>query len=392
MVKASCAVDSKNKIHVLQIVCDPVGGIRKHVHNLICEIEPSIVTQSYVYSDINVDARFVEERENVREKLSQMFTLKIRKKPHYSDLVNLYKLIRFVKKEKVTIVHGHGAKAGVYARLVASICNIKSVYTPHGGVVHAMFSKFEDLVYINVERLLSRLTDLYIFESQYTADSFQRKIKKLDGNWIVNYNGIEDVNVEAARKNSIGLDYSYDESTIHVGIFGSLRPEKGQIFALRAAALLLKKGRKIFFHFYGSGSDLEVLQAEAHVLGIDEFVRFHGDVSDVFGHMLLIDVVLVPSLFESFGYVAVEAMACGKAIIATKVGGLPEVVSGECGLLVSAGNVDEIVEKIEVCIDRPEETNKRIHDARNRFLMKFHVAGMVSEIKNQYSRLAANRV
>ncbi len=335
-------------LHVLQVVGDPVGGIRKHVHTIINDLHRfhSSLELSYAYSSTNTDERFKSDIENLRTKLTGEVQLTVKKKPHSSDIKNIILLMRFVKRTNVDIVHGHGAKGGLYARVLSILCGVKSIYTPHGGVVHKMFNPFADQLYSLVEKSLLSYTDYIVFESRYTACNYRDKCGRLPDNWEVNYNGLEYKDIIAVVEKSQKLAIMVSNVT-NIGVFGMLRKEKGQIFALKAVHELVERGFKIKLHIFGNGPDRELLQSKTKELGIDNEVIFYPDTAEVDLFMAAMDIVVIPSLFDAFPYVALEALSMGKHVIASNVGGIPEIFSHyNNGQLVPPGNSELLTDAI----------------------------------------------
>jgi glycosyltransferase involved in cell wall biosynthesis len=229
----------------------------------------------------------------------------------------------------VDIIHGHGAKAGLYARIVGRLTGKKSVYTPHGGSAHDMFKWPMSWIYQTMERMLASITDYFIFESVYTSQAMAQRLGYQPSNAVVNSNGIENCTVEKntliqAQTKLVEID---PLTQCRFAVFGMLRPQKGQHIAIDALALLKEKGVKASLHLFGQGSSQADLAATSRVIRVEGVcVLFHGDVSPVEPWMQAVDVILIPSLFESFGYVAVEAMMLSCPLIVSKTGGLVDVM------------------------------------------------------------------
>lgn len=138
-----------------------------------------------------------------------------------------------------------------------------------------------------------------------------------------------------------------------VGLFGRLSPEKGQQAALIAMAQLLRSSPGTRLLLVGEGPSRNALVQLAADLGITDRVDLFGFQQDVRHIMAACDLVLVPSRKEGFGLAAVEAMAMARPVIATRVGGLPEVVSeGETGLLVPAEEPLALAAAIELALQQ----------------------------------------
>jgi glycosyltransferase involved in cell wall biosynthesis len=382
-------INNNKSIHVMQIVGDPVGGIRKHVHSILLNMDSTQIKQSYAFSSINGDSTFHQEISLLEERLNgAIIPLIIKKKPNYMDIVNIIKLVRHVKKTNVDIIHGHGAKGGLYARLTAKICGIKAIYTPHGGSVHNMFSPLADKVYILIEKWLYNMTDYFVFESQYTEKMYYTRVGCSSEHAVVNYNGIDPINIDDIKAQTEKLGYMLPPHDIpHIGVVGMLRPQKGQIYAIYAAKELINKGNIVYLHFFGDGPDRKMLMQLTKTLEIEERVFFHGDVDDVMPHMYAMDLILIPSLFESFGYVAVEAMALEKHIIASNVGGLKETINTKCGdILVSPANVNEISNAIiDICLKK--EYDDSFRENSRKIVKNFQTENMINKLTNIYRTL-----
>lgn len=377
--------------HIMQIVGEPAGGIRRHVHSIIFGLRgiPGL-KQSYVCSVSGGDAGFRKDLPALMGALeSRLLNLNIGKKPALSDILNLLRLARYVKEQKVSIVHGHGAKGGAYARLLAGLCGCKAVYTPHGGAVHKMFGWAEDKIYTAAEKLFFGFTDHFLFESSYTAQAYFAKVGKQPKNWIINHNGIPLPDMAAIRRESQALGYAPGTGGIlNIGVFGILRPQKGQLYAIKAAAELVSRDIKVKLHIYGKGPDQAALDSEVSRLGLTETVIFHGEVGNPQPHMFAMDIILIPSLFEAFGYVAIEAFSLGKPVVAAFVGGLKEIITdGINGLLVLPGDHMAMAEALERLSTDARLRAELAVKGSERFAQDFTEDRMVARIKEVYAGL-----
>lgn len=383
-MSSSTLLKKTGKIHVMQIIGDPVGGIRKHVHSILFGLDKSLFEQSYAYSTVSCDKKFRQELVEVERYFPErVIPLNIRKNPGLSDVINLWKLKTYIKKKGIDIVHGHGAKGGAYARLLRRLCGVKAIYTPHGGTVHKMFSAVPDRIYSEIEKRLYYLTDYFIFESHYTALQYHSKVRHCTHRWIVNYGGIAPLDISDIALRSQAIEYrTRSNNILQIGVFGMLRPQKGQIYAIKAIAELSRKGIIAHLHIVGEGPDGNLLRAEADRLGISSQVFFVGDVGDVEPYIYSMDLIVIPSLFESFGYVALEALSMNKFVIASNVGGLKEIIlPGKTGLLIPEGNPGEISNAVSFFLGnvfRKSSSDFSCH------FEKFSLKTMLSNISNVY--------
>jgi glycosyltransferase involved in cell wall biosynthesis len=138
-----------------------------------------------------------------------------------------------------------------------------------------------------------------------------------------------------------------------IGTVAVLEERKGHRFLLEAAALLRQRGCQLRIHFAGDGSWRNELQTMTAQLGLEKEVVFHGFVADIPAFLADIDIFVLPSLYEGLGVAAIEAMAAGKPVIATRAGGLPELVEdGINGFLVPEGDPEMLAESISRLLSR----------------------------------------
>lgn len=370
-------------IHVLQIVGDPVGGIRRHVHALLFGLSSYGIRQSYSYSTVSNDLVFREEIPSLIRLLEdRVLPLPIPKKPSLNDLSNIIRLRRFINEAGVTVVHGHGAKGGAYARILSILCDVKSVYTPHGGAVHDMFGPIESSVYTFAEKMLLPLTDKFVFESEYSSRAYFDRVGRRPRDWAINYNGIPKPSIDPSLKR-----FPASGEVLNIGVFGMLRSQKGQVYAIRAISSINSR-RPVRLHLYGDGQDKAFLIDEVRKLGVTNSVVFHGETSSPLECMRDMDIILIPSLFESFGYVAIEAFSLKRPVVASNVGGLPEIISdGKDGLLVAAKAQDEIAAGVIKLCDSPQLAEQMGEKGYLKAAEKFSLKSMLFGLAEIYKKL-----
>ena len=139
---------------------------------------------------------------------------------------------------------------------------------------------------------------------------------------------------------------------------------KGQEHLIRAMADILKKRKNCICYIGGNGPEKEKLENQINELGIQDSVRLMGLIPDdkMYLWMNACDIFVFPSLSESFGIVQIEAMACGKPVVATYNGGSEEIITSEdYGFLVEPGNSQELAEKIEFALNKSWDEGKIIN-------------------------------
>ncbi|MCK5882807.1 MAG: glycosyltransferase, partial [Bacteriovoracaceae bacterium] len=361
------------KLKVLQIVRIPAGGIRKHIVSIIEGMESGNF-ECYLATDVN----FADNTYKISPPLSddKIYSISIPNSPGPKDLLMLWKLYCHYKSFKLDIIHGHGAKGGLYARLLGRMLGAKVFYTAHGGSLHAMHGSLKNALYQIIEKTLYYFTDKLVFESEYSRDTYFTKVRDAGVKAVLNYNGTHVPEVLPASKNFSG--------EITIGAFGILRPIKGHDLLIKAAKLLLDNGYNIRVLISGSGEEENNLRKLATSLKIEDKLTIQTDTSDVEATMKECHLIAHPSHFESFGYVAIEAMALGIPVLSSDRGGLKEIVKdNETGYVFSL-TPESISEKVQQAVDDTEKRNRIIEKAYTKVSTKFNEQSMVSNILEEY--------
>lgn len=293
-----------------------------------------------------------------------------------SDLSALHRVASLAREYDVDIIHGHGAKGGTYARLGAALGGRKAVYTPHGGSLHYTGNSTAALTFLTLEKLMNRPTGAILFESEYSARTFAEKIGAPKALTRVVHNGLapgEFAPLPTARNAS---DLLY---------IGEMRDLKGVAILLEALKDLNGE-TPVTATLVGSGPDLERYKSIVETSGLSRQVRFL-DPLPARTAFPLARVVVIPSLAESFPYIVLEAIAAGRPVITTKVGGIPEIFGPLSQRLVVPGDRAALAAAIHTRLSTPEETASEAADLRAHVKAHFSTGKMVSAIAATYDGL-----
>ena len=374
---------SNQKINVCVVCGDSVGGLRKHVHDILLSNLNKQFNFLYVHSLKN-DQKAKQDFIAIHSLKIKQLTLSIQKQPHWTDVFNIIKIASACKHAQIDVLHGHGAKGGLYSRLAGLILRIPVIYTPHGGSVHGRFGRIQGILYHTIERLLVPLTDLFIFESYYTWQAFTKNIAMLPQRaFMINHNGASPDDYHPTQEWNHHLP-----STIRLIVIGSLQTIKGQHVAIQAVAELRQKHFPVTLEICGDGEEKPNLQRLAQELGVTEFVLFQGDTLDVSAHIEQSNIVLIPSLFESFGYVAIEAALMKRPVVASATGGLPEIIiHNETGLLFKTGDASALTQCVMDILADTTKTSNMVAAATQRVLQQFSMDQMLGNLNDAYQRM-----
>lgn len=307
-----------------------------------------------------------------------------------SDLSAFLSLVRMIRREKPQIVHTHTSKAGFLGRWAAWLCRVPIiVHTPHGHVFWGYFGPCRTRLFIALERWTARITTkLVMLTEREKADHLRFRIAP-EEKFAVIHSGVDlsRFRPDPARKAEIRSALQIPSESIVIATAGRLTAVKGQDTLIRAIAECLRQGEKVFLLILGEGelrSDLEALSTE---LGIAESVRFLGWRSDVASVIDACDIFCLPSLNEGMGKAIVEAMAMGKPVIASDVGGIPDlVIPGENGILFPPGNSNALAKVILNLRDHPEMRVKMGEQGWGKAL-GYGVESMIHKIDSLYAGL-----
>jgi glycosyltransferase involved in cell wall biosynthesis len=359
---------------ILHVLRAPVGGLFRHVIDLANgQIERGhevgVVADSTTGNHFS-DAAFAA----LAPKLALGLTrIPIRRNPHPADLAAVWHVSRRIAATEAEVVHGHGAKGGALARLAPAERGIVRAYTPHGGSLHdAVGGK----LHLLMEKALKPLGQLYIFESAYSRDVYRRKLGEPSGLVSVVHNGVRDDELAPIADASGAADIVY---------LGELRSLKGIDVLIGAIASLRDGGRALTAKFAGEGGERAALEAKVAALGLAAQIEFCG-AQPTREALAMGRIVVLPSRAESFPYVVLEAAAGGKPLIATNVGGIPEIFGPYADRLIAAGDVGALAQAIAATLDHPVETQGQAKALRARVAEKFSVAAMVDSVLAAYEQ------
>jgi glycosyltransferase involved in cell wall biosynthesis len=308
----------------------------------------------------------------------------------YHNPFKILKLKRLLREAAPDIVHTHGYFASVIGRLSAQKADV-SVILAH---VHSTYWDYKKR-HIFMERKLSRFTDKIICCSK-AVENFVRDFEKIGkGKTAVIYNGVDEERFYPREDTpSIRSELGIDENAPLVGTVSSLTPHKGHEYLFRAASLVKEEFPSAKFLIVGDGPLRTELEDLVKNLSVYPDILFTGTRKDVPKILSVMDVFVLPSSFrEGLGIAIIEAMAAEKPVVATDIGGIPEVVKqGETGFLVPPGDPRALAKAIIELLQNPEKAREIGKKGRVRFKEKFTRKHMLSEIDALYQSLTSKTI
>ena len=379
------AASSDQPLRILHAVRAPVGGIIRHILDVANGQADrghlvGIVADSLTGGD-RADAAFAEIAPRLKLGVHR---IPIRREPHPTDIFGWLRFIRLVGKLNPDVLHGHGAKAGAFVRLKSRSKATIRVYTPHGGSLHYPLNTLKGAFYSRLERALMNRTDLFLFESAFARDTYQRVVGTPAGLVKCVFNGVTANEFDPITTADDATDAT---DVIYVGEF---RHIKGADLLIDAVARLRADGKPVTLTLAGDGEETASLKAQIHRLNLGGAVRFIGHVKARYGFSKG-RLLVVPSRGDSMPYVVVEAAAAGIPMVAANVGGIPEIFGSHTDALFAPNIVGAMADAIEAALDDPAAAAERAKSLRERIFLHFSQKAMVEGVMAGYREAFANR-
>jgi len=318
----------------------------------------------------------------------------VRRVSPVNDLKALFALWKLFRKERPRIVHTHTSKAGILGRWAAWFAGVPViVHTPHGHVFWGYFGPAKTRLFILLEKLSALVTDrLVMLTDQERLDHLRAGVAP-EQMFITIHSGVDLGRFATAQgeRERVRASLGIPLGAFAVGTVGRLTAIKGPRVLIDAARAVINRHPETVFVFLGAGELLEELQGQAAALGIGANVRFAGWQPDVAGIMSAFDCFAFPSINEGMGKALVEAMALEKPVVASRIGGIIDLVSdGASGFLVPPADPQAMAERILFLMENPE-TGRRMAAKAAETAAAYSSTAMVRKLEALYADLNCRR-
>ncbi|SDR56860.1 Glycosyltransferase involved in cell wall bisynthesis [Rhizobiales bacterium GAS113] len=380
--------EARRELRILHVFRAPVGGLFRHVEDLT-RAQIARGHKVGIFCDASTGG---PRGEGILASLEPLLALGLtrlpmRRNPHPSDLGALAALGRLKRSVRPDVIHSHGSKGGVYGRLSALIRRdgVVRAYTPHGGSFNHQPGTALHWLYMRVEGLLERATDIFTFESEFIADRYTAYVGRPKRPARVIWNGLHPQEFEPVVPGPKATDLVY---------IGEFRAAKGLPTLISALALLRERGHAASITLVGAGPDEQELRSGLTQQGL-------------IGNATILPpqaareamkrgrVMVVPSRAESLPYVILEAAAARIPLIATKVGGVPEIFGPFASMLLPRDDPQALADAIECRLGASSEQLAGEAAALAAFVEKrFSVDAMADGVISAYREVvtASNRL
>ena len=354
-----------------------VGGVFRHVRDLVQEQVSSGFDVGIICdSGPGPPESEVQIAELGRSCGLGVHRLPIARAPGWRDLANARRVGTIIDQTGAELVHGHGAKGGALARLAGSRAGVVPVYSPHGGVLHYHPSSLAGRLLYRAERHLLHRTDGLIFVCEYEAARFEQLVGSAGLPTTVVHNGL------------FAHEWSFPEGPTPSEPFdfvfvGELRQLKG-VATLCGAVEQLRDECPVRVLIVGDGPDADAFRSLVRERGLEGSIFFAPPVPSAIEAFRAGRCVVVPSHAEAFPYVVLEAVAVGRPVVATNVGGIPEVFGPWASRLVPPGDATALADRMRSVWLDPKRAEEEAAELAQRARGRFTVDAMAREISDFY--------
>lgn len=369
-------------LSIVHVVRSPIGGIFRHIADL-SRAQNAAGHAVGLICDSTTGGAFEDKQ---IEALAPHLSLGVRRIPMAraigpGDALALWRVLRAIRAMQPNVIHAHGAKGGIYGRLSARLLRrpgryVAAFYAPHGGSLHYNPKSIAGRVYFRLERSMEAASDGLIHVSAYEAATYREKVGTPQCPAHVVRNGLASGEFVPVLPQPDAADFLY---------IGMLRDLKGVDVFITALARLSETHPTVSAHVVGAGEPANEARYRrmATAAGMCERVTFHAPMParEAFA---LARTIVVPSRAESMPYIVLEATAAGVPIIATNVGGIPEILDGETDQLVVPGDIDALAAAMGRAIDEPVAMREAADARARRIAERFSLLTMAAEVERLY--------
>jgi len=372
-----------NKIRLFHVVqCS--GGVDCYLRMLLAHLDKSqfehILICSFDYSKAEYQ-NLVDEFVQIEmcNSLSLM-----------SDVKAISSVRNFIKYYHPDIIYCHSSKAGGIGRIANIGTGIPLIYNPHGWAFNIKRAKLKSYIYLWLERMLAPLTTQYIVISNYEKLSAIQMHVTDSAKMKVIFNGIdmESINNQLRTTNVTRASLNIPNDAYLIGMVGRISTQKSPDIFVRVAAVLKDVIPNAYFMIVGDGEQRGEINQLIEELGLIGRVVITGWVNNPIAYANLFDQAVLLSRWEGFGLVLTEYMKLGKAIVATEVDAIPDLITDqENGLLVEMDDVEQAANAIKELFYNQELKQKIISNSLMRVNAFFNVERVASEHKSLFFKL-----
>lgn len=362
---------------------DLLGGINSDKFNALiaCEIKTS--GNSHI---------FINE---LRERNVSLEEIRIGSRFNFKDI---YFLIRLIKENHIHLIHTHDARSNVIGLLAGKLTGTPMVSFAHGWL-NWTTTLSKEMLYATLEaKALTGASAVIVASQSMQKDLLGKGLPEEKIHYIPYGIDTDKFTIKSGR-DRIRKEFKVGLKTVLIGVVGRFHPWKGHKYFLEAAGTIVKHYSDARFILVGDVAFDEhdqykmSLLEQVKALQLEENIIFAGSRNDIPDIMRAIDLLVLPSLREPFGIVTIEAHSCGKPVVATRVGGIPEAMEENVtGLLVQPKDSEELANAILSLLNDRKKMKTMGLKGRKRVEALFSKEAMIRKTEELYEKVVFDQV
>lgn len=307
---------------------------------------------------------------------------------HKLDPAPIRRLSALLNERRIDILHSHDHRSNLIAYLAARSRPTVQVATLHQPLRRYWWIRHWEVLDEWVWRHFDRILPV----AEYIRGEVVRKHPRIAGRVTTILNGVDLSRFHPnGRREQVRSEFNIPPEAVLCVTIGRFLPDKGLQYLLRAARQVLDRRKDVYWLLAGRGPLEQEMHELAHSLKLGDNVIFAGFRTDVVDLLAAADLMVVSSTCEGCSVAILEAMACGRAVVATRVGGTPEIVEhGQTGLIVEPRRPDQLAEAVQSLADDPSRRGRMGREGLERS-RRFTVERMVRRFEEVYEELMASR-
>lgn len=355
------------KIKIIHIIGQlAFGGAEKLVLDLCRKIDREKFSVAVI--SIGQPGKLISEFDKAGVKVFSV------EKKFKGDWRVLNKIKNILREENPQVVHTHLFGGDYWGGRAALVCHVPVIVSTKHDIMNEGLLK--NFLVNRIRRRFSRIIAI----SQASENRLVKKDKIKKEKVSVIYNGID------MGKFWVEDPKIFEKNEIVFGSIGRLVPIKGHSRLIRAVQFLKRENWHL--EILGDGPERGRLQGLIEQLDLQDKISLPGQIVDVREYLADFDVFVLPSLTEGLSLAVIEAAAAGKFIIASNVGGVPEIISdGQTGLLYNSNDIGELAEKIIWVFDHQDEARAMARRLHQEVVQKFDINQIIKHYENLYLTL-----
>jgi glycosyltransferase involved in cell wall biosynthesis len=371
------------KVNILYIITKlELGGAQKQLLNLISNLDRERFTIFLLTAQEGLLLRDFLSIDGLTLRRSIYLERAINPIKDFLALIEIYK---YIKENKIDIVHTHSSKAGILGRLAARLAKVKFiVHTVHGWSFNDFQSALIRIFYIWLERFTASFTSILIAVSRHDMQKgVELGIAEAHKYKLIRY-GI-DYSEFSKKEQDLKEKLGINNSNLVVGMVSCFKPQKSPQDFIKLASAINKILPDIKFILVGDGTLRKRVQGLINRFHLKKSVILAGWRRDIWHILSSIDVLVLTSLWEGLPIVVLEAMSASLPVVVTDTGGVREVViDGKTGFLVKPHGINSMSNKLSLLLKDKNLRQEMGKNAKKSLGFEFSLSNMVENTQNLY--------